>query len=272
MESIADVLKKSALFKDMEYEVLDTRVCERCKIEQNLTRFRNLKTRQLEENWSACGCEVLDHMEAEQERARKEKHERRIQRFMDNSIINPKLKNATFSNYITDIESLQQAARRVRDYVVNWEEGNLMLYGSYGTGKSHLAVSSFKKALAMEKSALFISVPKLYTKIRATWRKDAEMTEDQLMQMLNEVDLLVLDDIGAEAGEQKGWSEDKLFQILDSRQGKRTIYTTNLKQDALSDLIGNRNMSRLSDELEVLVMNGPDWRKKNKEEKKEQLW
>ncbi|WP_250637008.1 ATP-binding protein [Lentibacillus amyloliquefaciens] len=74
------------------------------------------------------------------------------------------------------------------------------------------------------------------------------------------MDLLVLDDIGAE--QQTEWSTSKLFEILDDRSGKATVYTTNLSSDELKERVGERNFSRMMDNTNVIVMNGSDYRRR----------
>ncbi|WP_249928329.1 ATP-binding protein [Niallia circulans] len=74
---------------------------------------------------------------------------------------------------------------------------NLLFTGNYGTGKSHLSVSITKKLIEQGYECLFLSLPKLLTKIKQTYNKEG-ITEAELLQVIQRVDLLVFDDIGAE--------------------------------------------------------------------------
>ncbi|MED4461829.1 ATP-binding protein [Metabacillus fastidiosus] len=175
-----------------------------------------------------CNCKLYEQIKQEQKEADKTRMKRI---FDDNSLINESLKKANFKNFEKD--RFPAAYKTAADYVRNFDladPANLFFQGPFGTGKSHLSVSISKALVALGYSSVFISLPKLYTKIRSTYNKDSEMTEDQLMQALFKVDLLVLDDIGAE-GETKGWSIGKAFEIIDQRSGKHNIYTTNLSSD-----------------------------------------
>src|SRR5690606_31680904 len=127
---------------------------------------------------------------------------------------------------------------------------NLVFTGSYGLGKSHLAASICRELNDMGYTSIFISVPKLLTKIRDTYNRDSNINESQLLDALSNVDCLALDDMGAEKtkrGEQQGesWASEKLFEIIDSRSGKHTVYTTNLTSAELTKKIGPRNISRM---------------------------
>ncbi|ALY08003.1 DNA replication protein [Exiguobacterium phage vB_EauS-123] len=261
MRSLKDVAQ--GIVGKFEFEFLDEKDCERCGAKKiKLVRYRNPVTKQLEENWQPCGCEVLDIMHENQQEARQRKIEKRLSVFNEQSLVNPRIKDATFSSFKTDNEEFKQVARDLHGYVSEWHQGNVLLFGSYGTGKSHLAISATKLAVTNGRTALFISVPKLFSKIKETYNRDSETTEEGLIGLINSVDLLVLDDIGAESGREE-WSQDKLFLILDGRQGKRTIYTTNLSEKALEAKIGSRNYDRLLDSLKVYSMVGESHRRKN---------
>ncbi|PAF19726.1 ATP-binding protein [Terribacillus saccharophilus] len=185
------------------------------------------------------------------------------------SLINKSLHKATFANYQPTSKELQDAMLQIREYAKTFSQdsGNLVITGSYGTGKSHLSVSVTKIVMSMGKSALFVSFPKLLTKIRSTYNNGG-ITEDELLQKIQSVDLLVLDDIGAEQSKKVNekdhvsWAQSKLFEIIDDRAGKPTIYTTNLDSEGLLDNVGERNMSRMMEDTQVIKMNGQDYRRK----------
>lgn len=261
MQSFKDI--SAGIIGKFQFENSNRSCCLRCHGEYHFTKFNDPRTGERVERWTPCGCEVLDIMEANQAAARKLNEAKKFDRFNQNSLVNPKIKDATFKTFVTDDKNFQQVARDLHGFVSNWEEGNVLLYGSYGTGKSHLAISATKLAINQARTALFISVPKLFSKIKDTYNKKSGMTEDELISMINNVDLLVLDDIGAESGNES-WAQDKLFLILDGRQGKRTIYTTNLDGETLEAKIGGRNYDRMADNLKIYTMVGDSHRRKNK--------
>lgn len=185
----------------------------------------------------------------------------KMQRFFDdNSLVNKSLQKATLENYEPTSEELSKAKRQITNYINDFKgEGNLLLHGNYGTGKSHLSIAVTKELIKKGHSCLFLSLPKLLTKIRDTYNND-HMTEDKLLEHIQKVDLLVLDDLGAE--QQTEWSNTKLFEIMDGRSGKSTIYTTNLGSKELREQMNERNFSRLMEDTEIVIMNGQDYRRK----------
>lgn len=193
--------------------------------------------------------------------AEKRIKQKRLQRTFDYySLVNESLQKATLENYEPTSEELAQAKQEITDYINNFDgTKNLLLHGSYGTGKSHLSISITKKLMEKGYECLFLSLPKLLTKIKETYNNDG-VTEDELLNMIQQVDLLVLDDIGAE--HSTDWVTAKLFEVMDSRAGKATIYTTNLNSKDLRERINERNFSRLMENTDVIKMNGRDYRRR----------
>ena len=84
--------------------------------------------------------------------------------------------------------------------------------------------------------------------------------ESELLDALELADLLVLDDLGAE--QASDWQLSKLFEVIDTRAGKPTIYTTNHNSMTLAEQVGNRNFDRLLHNVEILVLDGQSLQKK----------
>lgn len=215
-----------------------------------------------------CGDKKIELRVIENER--KAKMNRAKDVFDQNSLVNQSLLKATFESYIPPSPELENAKRMLVEYA--WEfdprEGkNLLLSGTYGTGKSHLSFSVAKKLIEKGHTALFLSAPKLLTKIKETYSNKADFSENDLLNYIATVDLLVLDDLGTEYTNMRNgadnWTWTKLFEVIDSRSGKHTIYTTNLTGLELEAKVNARNFSRIMDNTEVVKMNGRDYRKKN---------
>ncbi|NGR86499.1 ATP-binding protein, partial [Staphylococcus aureus] len=93
------------------------------------------------------------------------------------------------------------------------EPKSLILQGSYGTGKSHLAYAIAKAVKAKGHTVAFMHIPMLMDRIKATYNKNAVETTDELVRLLSDIDLLVLDDMGVENTEH---TLNKLFSIVDN--------------------------------------------------------
>lgn len=213
-----------------------------------------------------CKCEEKK-LEDEMRHFRKngELHRMR-QLFEDESLVNDDLMQATFHSYkaaTQDLKTVQIELMKSAQGFDLKEPHTFILTGTYGVGKSHLAYAYSRYLLEQKYSTLFLSVPKLLTKIKSTYNKSAEATESELLDFIASVDLLVLDDIGAEhqaKTDGESWAQSKLFEIIDSRVGKHNIYTTNLEVKELQSVLGNRNFSRVMQRAKVFKMVGPDYR------------
>lgn len=223
------------------------------------------------------GCKCEDRKLAEQAvEKRKAAETSRMRRYFDeHSLIPEALKEATFAEFNAYNTSLRHAKGAAEYYVQHWDEAeNILFAGSYGTGKSHLAVSTLKALLDRGHSGLFISVPKLLTKIRSSYDRNHDgPSESQIMADLEKIDVLVLDDIGQEHTHENrpSWAKSKLFEIVDGRQGKPTIYTTNMNLKMMQERLGEAITSRVMRSAEAIVMAADDYRQRRRqhgEEKK----
>lgn len=208
------------------------------------------------------GCKCTDiRMAREAERVRGElRHNKMRESFDYYSLINQSLEQATLESYEPTSNELATAKQHITNYIQEFSgKKNMLLHGSYGTGKSHLSVAATKKLMELGYECLFLSLPKLLTKIKGTYNNKG-VTEDELLEAIQRVDLLVLDDIGAE--HKTEWAVTKLFEIIDDRAGKSTIYTTNLGSKELRTRFNERNFSRMMENTEVIKMNGNDYRRK----------
>lgn len=209
------------------------------------------------------GCKCADIKLAEESKQIRKnlRHKRMKQSFDYYSLINNSLENATLENYQPTSEELAQAKHDITTYIQEFDgKKSLLLHGSYGTGKSHLSVSVTKKLMEQGKECLFLSLPKLLTKIQGTYGNNKGVTEEELLEVIQRVDLLVLDDLGAEHNTE--WAVAKVFEIIDDRAGKSTIYTTNLSSKELKQRFNERNFSRLMENTDIIIMNGRDYRRK----------
>ena len=137
---------------------------------------------------------------------------------------------------------------------------NLIFSGKSGAGKSHLAMSVLKE-LNDTKSfrCLFVAFDELLLKIRESYNGGGE-TEQELMQRLADCHYLVLDDVGAETGHintsraSTDFANKVLYRVLNERQGKSTIVTTNLNKEQLSAMYDEKTISRMYRKAKVVPM------------------
>lgn len=104
----------------------------------------------------------------------------------------------------------------------------LWFTGDFGTGKTTLAMLISKRAMESDHTVAIYSLPRLLSMLRETFRDDSRFSLSQLMDRLCSVDLLHIDDVGAE--QTSSWVLEQLYTVVNTRYEDRRslILTTNL--------------------------------------------
>lgn len=158
---------------------------------------------------------------------------------------------------------LRPVREYVRDVDASLEAGRGVWFaGDVGTGKTSLAMLVSLAAERAGRSVAIYPVTRLLAEIKDTYDSASGGSYMQLFRRLCAVDLLHLDDLGAE--KRTDWVLEQLYSIVNERwQDQRSIVvTTNITDlDKLREEIGPRTVSRL---LEIcgdpLPIMGPDLR------------
>jgi len=174
--------------------------------------------------------------------------------------------DAKLNDYITETDEQKRAKQSAVDYIVSFDkQQSLILSGEPGIGKTHIAVA-ITNALAKENSVLFLKSTNLLDLIKESYGQ-AQHTEQDVLQLCADVDLLVIDDLGAEyakPGDSESWASDIIYKAIDSRLGKSLIVTTNYSESLLEQKYGfngKRITSRMSDNAEKIRVVGKDMRR-----------
>jgi DNA replication protein DnaC len=162
------------------------------------------------------------------------------------------------------IEMDRDVVRATRDFIDSIDEQlgagrGLWFMGPVGTGKTSLAMLVSKAALAAGRSVAIYSLPRLLNEIRDIHR--AERSHIELLDRLTAVDLLQVDDVGAERTNE--WVLEELYSIVNSRyeELRSIVITTNIDDhDALCEQIGARTVSRLTEMCQEMLLSGEDRR------------
>jgi DNA replication protein DnaC len=179
------------------------------------------------------------------------------------AVIPRRYQDVAFERYpVTEFDpAIVTATRRFADAIDERLDAGrgLWFMGSVGTGKTTLAMLVSKAALRAGRSVAIYSLPRLLNEIRDTHR--AERSHVNLLDRLTAVDLLHVDDVGAER--TTDWVLEELYSIVNARyedQRSMVITTNILDREALCEQISERTVSRLTEMCDELPLLGHDRR------------
>ena len=156
---------------------------------------------------------------------------------------------------VRDSESLRVARNICQGYIKNLADnlakGRCLVFsGTIGVGKTHLACAVANSAVRAGHSVFFASVSKLIRMVRASW---GTREEQAVIDNLIALDLLVIDEVGIQAGTDN--ERNILFDIINGRYEnmKATFVITNLDRTQLPQYLGERIVDRLRENGGVLI-------------------
>ncbi len=215
---------------------------------------------------------------------------RRAARMLERARIPRRYEHCSLDSFDTHFPSSNQtlsaahlrARKFVDSYPLETSGTGLLLTGSIGVGKTHLAVGILQ-ALVTERGAtgLFFDYRDLLKQVQNSYNRQVAATELEILAPVFEAEVLVLDELGA--SKPTDWVWDTVAHILNTRYNDRrtTIITTNyanlgplgaesngarnsVREETLGDRIGERMRSRLQEMCVVVEMHGEDFRQKVK--------
>ncbi len=180
---------------------------------------------------------------------------------MDNSNLGRRFKDRTFDNFKAEYQP--EAFSKAYEYAKGFESntgGGLILIGSAGTGKTHLAASITNFVITEYAVPVkFGSFIDILSDIKKSFT-----TDDDIVRKLKDIPLLVIDDLGKERSSE--WSESILYDVINGRYEDYmpTIITTNLNPKQIEARCGEAIVSRLFEMCDAVPMNGADMRREQR--------
>ncbi|MGL5439907.1 MAG: ATP-binding protein [Filifactoraceae bacterium] len=163
-------------------------------------------------------------------------------------------------------ENMEEILSDIKVYIQEFDsinERGLIFTGGVGLGKSFLCSCIGKELIDKGKTVIYYSaydIMKLLSTV--TFEKDVDSSNFNVddFKKINKVDLLIIDDLGAELTNNFVTSE--LFNVINSRiiKGKSTIISTNLYPEDLRERYGERIYSRFSEYFNFYRFIGSDLR------------
>jgi DNA replication protein DnaC len=145
----------------------------------------------------------------------------------------------------------------------------LLLMGTVGVGKTHLATAILRGLIDKGVQCLFFEFGALLKEIQNSYNPVSQTSELKVLAPVYEAEVLVLDELGA--SKPTDWVRDTMMQIIGTRYNERrlTVFTTNYvdvrchqAEETLEDRVGVRLRSRLYEMCSTVQIEGEDYRRR----------
>jgi len=167
-----------------------------------------------------------------------------------------RLARCSFASYMEANHSREHKEKCLQ-YVKQWPDvGGIVMLGSVGTGKTHLAVSICKSLCEQAVTCKISTVTKIIREIRSSWKKNGNNTEAEIIARYAGIGLLVIDEVGSQYGSDS--ERISITEIINDRYERMhpTILIGNVTLPELTELMGERVVDRVAQDGFTLVF---DW-------------
>ena len=189
------------------------------------------------------------------------------ERLSEESNLGERFKGRTFASFDAkrDREAFDACSRYANDPMLMVRKCNgLVLYGDYGTGKTHLAAAIANALISKGKPVLFGT---FITHLENIKQEFDHVGQKTYLSKMKVTPVLVIDDLGKE--KKSDWTRQVLFDVVNYRYEHLlpTIITTNLARadnfDALANHVEGAVWSRLCEMSNFVATKGTDYRQEN---------
>lgn len=206
--------------------------------------------------YERCNCneaqEYWNNVDKQEYEIEKRKHYKNIiNKIYKKNYVEEKFKEQDFENFNINSEN-EMAVKVAKDYtdksIEKMQNEVLIITGESGTGKTHLAASIANKLIENDKIVLMGRLTMLLDMIKETYR-DNTKTENELIELYSNVDMIIIDDLGTEKISQ--WTLEKLYTIIQNRNENRLpiIITTRFDKHGLIERFSQSQDEQLVDAI-----------------------
>jgi DNA replication protein DnaC len=203
-------------------------------------------------------CQAEEPREAKAVFDPKAANEERSRRLLEGANIPPIYADCTLQSFRIVNDNMLHVVTRCRELV----DGTLLfliLTGTTGVGKSHLAVACMREAINQGQTALFVKEADMLGEIKEAVGERGK-SDRRVIRKFSSYDLLVVDEMSKH--DHSTYDTDALFDIIDNRFSNkcRTIFTGNLDSDQLKAHFTHPMQSRIKQCGRIGQIVEADWR------------
>lgn len=186
--------------------------------------------------WNEYDLKKLRMLEEEKKLELMQEFSKKVEKIIKNSKMSKRNLSYKFDNFVLNTSN-KKVFNNLKNYseklVKDIEKKGLILVGNNGVGKTHLACSIANKLIGNGTPIIYGTLINLLAELRNSYDTDNNISEMEIIKLYENVDLLIIDDLGKEKPSE--WGLEKLFTIINSRYENNlpVIITTNYNQNAL---------------------------------------
>lgn len=170
-----------------------------------------------------------------------------------------------FDNLVPPLPSAAAKISKVRNWAnqmdINLQSGkSLLIMGSVGTGKTHVACAIANFALGKGLNVRFTTEQDMFEEVKATFSENSETTTESVSKKYSACDLLVVDEVGRYGN--TAFDDKMIGNILNIRymRCRPTIMTTNFNEKDMAKHLRAAIWSRIKGNLQTVTFTWQDLR------------
>lgn len=237
-------------------------------------KYEKCNCEQSKEYWRALDEEEERRKVQEIKERQKQEYQERLSTLIKKSHLGERFRKRTFNTFKinkNNKEFFETCLKYAERFSEIKEDGTgIILSGSCGVGKTHLAAAIAHELMKQGYQPIFGTLISLLERVKSTYNtKSSKETDEEIINSYINCSLLIIDDLGKEKPSE--WTLEKLYQVLNARyeDNKPIIITTNYSMDKLIErlTVNNNNetaeatVSRIYEMCQGINMQGNDYRK-----------
>ena len=237
--------------------------------------YERCQCKEAKEFWKEYDLKKLRIIEEEKKLELMQEFSRKVEKIIKNSKMSKRNLSYKFDNF-----EINNCNKKVFNNLINYseklvnniEKKGVILVGNNGVGKTHLACSIANRFIEKGIPVIYGTLINLLAELRNSYEIDYNISEMEIIKLYENVDLLIIDDLGKEKPSE--WGLEKLFTIINSRYENNlpVIITTNYNQNSLAERLSLNGeietaksiISRLYEMCYLVKINDIDHRIKKK--------
>ena len=182
------------------------------------------------------------------------------------TVLLKRFETCSLDNFDISSQEQKEMVDYFKDCISNGFKDNIVVTGSVGTGKTHLAyalVNALEEIkeysttrIYTAKTVNITTIKSMIDNIRITWKKEADETDMRIVQDYSKIPLLIIDEVGVQYGSESERIE--LFEIFNTRYGNElpTMIISNLNKEQMAKVLGQRIIDRLYSGAKIFELIG----------------